>query len=173
MLEIILNAFYLLLPAYAANMAPVVFRSIRFLDIPLDFGRKVWGKPIFGPHKTYRGLFFGVVSAIFIAGIQYILPFENVLLDYSNWIMIGTLMGVGAISGDAIKSFFKRRVGIRPGRPWIPFDQIDFVIGALVLISVLTLPGWEITVVAIILSFVLHILINHIAFFLGIRKERW
>jgi hypothetical protein len=32
---------------------------------------------------------------------------------------------------DSVKSFVKRRVGIAPGAPWIPFDQLDFVIGAL------------------------------------------
>lgn len=172
MLELIWTALFLMLPAYAANMAPVIFRSLPFLETPIDFGKKSGGKPIFGAHKTYRGLFFGVASAILIAWIQFIIP-GPAILDYSSWLLIGVLMGIGAIAGDALASFFKRRRGIRPGRPWIPFDQLDFVIGALVMVSFLNPPGWQITVVAILLSFILHITVNHVAFYLGIRKEKW
>jgi CDP-2,3-bis-(O-geranylgeranyl)-sn-glycerol synthase len=38
------------------------------------------------------------------------------------------------MSGDALKSLVKRRVGIAPGAPWIPWDQLDFALGALVLV---------------------------------------
>ena len=41
-----------ILPAYVANGAPVIFGG----GTPLDFGRKLGGKPIFGNHKTIRGL---------------------------------------------------------------------------------------------------------------------
>ena len=82
-------------------------------------------------------------------------------------------MGSGALVGDLIKSFFKRRLGIEPGDRFIPFDQTDFVIGALVFI----LPVFDVTfnlfIVSLLLSFVLHILVNHLAFYLKIRNEKW
>jgi CDP-2,3-bis-(O-geranylgeranyl)-sn-glycerol synthase len=37
----------------------------------------------------------------------------------------------GALLGDIIESFFKRRVGRKRGEDWIPFDQIDFILGVL------------------------------------------
>jgi CDP-2,3-bis-(O-geranylgeranyl)-sn-glycerol synthase len=38
----------------------------------------------------------------------------------------------GALLGDVIESFFKRRVGKDRGQDWIPFDQLDFLVGALI-----------------------------------------
>ena len=82
-------------------------------------------------------------------------------------------MGLGALAGDLIKSFFKRRIGIAPGHKFIPFDQTDFVVGALVFI----MPVFELTlnifIVSLLLSFLLHIIVNHVAFYLKIRNEAW
>ena len=53
-------------------------------------------------------------------------------IDYANiniW-LVGPLFAIGALGGDAIKSFIKRRVGIAAGQSWFPWDQIDYVIGA-------------------------------------------
>ena len=77
------------------------------------------------------------------------------------------------MSGDAVKSFFKRRAGIAPGQRWIPADQLDFVTGAiLVAWPWLRLRPLEI---AVILAFtcVAHIAVNHLAFRLGIRDTKW
>ena len=175
---LILQALYLLLPAYLANMAPVICRCIPFLDVPLDFGRKIGKNPIFGPHKTWRGLIAGMMAAIAVSYLQYLgtsLEFLRDLsvIDYSAWPLVGLSLGFGAIAGDAIESHFKRKRGIPPGKPWIPFDQIDFVVGAFALLLVVENPGWLIASVGIALSFFLHITVNHIAFFLRIRKEKW
>jgi len=37
----------------------------------------------------------------------------------------------GALIGDIVESFFKRRIGKVRGQDWIPFDQLDFILGAL------------------------------------------
>ena len=52
-------------------------------------------------------------------------------LDYVGLptLIVGPLFAIGALGGDALKSFFKRQVGIRPGGTWFPFDQIDYIIG--------------------------------------------
>ena len=74
MANIILQCFYFMLPAYFANMAPVIGRGIfpRF-NIPIDFNKKIKGKPIFGRNKTFRGFIFGILFAVIIAYIQYLL----------------------------------------------------------------------------------------------------
>ncbi len=61
------------------------------------------------------------------------------------------------MTGDAVKSFFKRRAGVPPGGRWIPADEIDFIIGAMLLGS----PWLNLTVVDVVLvlgfSFMAHV----------------
>lgn len=174
----LLKCFYLMLPAYFANMAPVIAKKIDIFAYPIDFNRQISKKPILGKNKTFRGLIFGVVFAIIIAYLQFLLFktefFKNLsFFDYQNWLLFGFLFGFGALIGDLIKSFFKRRLGIAPGKRFIPFDQTDFVVGALISI----MPIFDLTLktffVSLVLSFVLHIIVNHIAFYLKIRNEKW
>ena len=178
MLILILQSVYLMLPAYFANMAPVFFRKINFLDYPIDFNKKLKNKEILGKHKTFRGVLFGVLLALIISYIQYSLYrlnfFKNIsILNYSNWVLIGFLLGFGALFGDLVKSFFKRRFEIPSGKPWIPFDEIDFVIVALAFISFYKILIFEIYLAILIASPLLHILINHIAYYTKIREGKW
>ena len=174
----LLKCFYLMLPAYFANMAPVIFKRISFLSYPVDFNKKLGNKPIFGKNKTFRGFFFGIIIAVIISYIQFLLyqtvSFGNIsFFNYSNWIAFGILMGFGALFGDLVKSFFKRRAGINPGDKLIPFDQTDFVIGGLIFVIPVISLTWKIFLTCLILSFILHIIVNHIAFYLKIRNEKW
>lgn len=77
------------------------------------------------------------------------------------------------MSGDAVKSFFKRRMRIPPGRAWIPADELDFITGAL-LFGWPWLPLSPRDVVALLgFTFVAHIATNHVAFHFGIRDAKW
>ena len=174
----ILKCFYLMLPAYFANMAPVIAKKIDFLKFPIDFNKQLAKKPIFGKNKTFRGFFFGVIFSMAISGLQFLLynlgTFRNIsFFDYQNWILFGFLMGFGALTGDLVKSFFKRRLDIEPGYRFIPFDQIDFVVGALVFITPIFDLTLKIFLISLILSFILHIIVNHLAFYFKIRNEKW
>ncbi|MBU0628148.1 MAG: CDP-2,3-bis-(O-geranylgeranyl)-sn-glycerol synthase [Nanoarchaeota archaeon] len=168
-----------MLPAYFANMAPVISKNwLKFLAKPVDFGAKFKGKELFGKNKTFRGFVFGVLFAIIIAYLQFLLyrfDFFNGLsfIDYSNWILVGFLLGFGALLGDLVKSFFKRRAGISSGKPFVPWDQLDFVIGSLVLVSFVTTLSWERLTYIAIISVVGHVVVNHAAFYLKIRNEKW
>jgi len=168
---IILEIIWFFLPAYAANMAASIFK-LKFLNFPIS-------EKIFGSHKTYRGFLIGLISALIIVSIQKLLFsfdfFQKIsYLNYAkNFLLIGFLLGSGALFGDLIKSFFKRRLKIPPGEKWIPFDQIDYTLGALIFISFLWRPSLIFILSAIILNFFLHILINHLGFWLGIRKSPW
>ncbi len=175
----ILQCFYFMLPAYFANMAPVMTKdSFNELKVPIDLNTKLDKHTLFGKNKTFRGLIFGVLFGIIITFIQYLLydiEFFRLLsfIDYSGWIILGFLFGLGAILGDLIESFFKRRLNIKPGKPFIPFDQLDFVVGALIFIYPVYHIGPDKILVILVISFILHILVNHTAFYLKIRKERW
>ena len=174
----ILQCIYLMLPAYFANMSPVIFRKINFLDVPVDFGKKISNKPLFGKNKTFRGFFFGIVIAIMVSYFQFLLfnaDFFSRLsfTNYGNWILFGFFMGFGALTGDLVKSFFKRRIGIKPGHKFIPFDQTDLTIGSLLLASIIFDLTLKIFIACLLITFVLDVTVNHIAFHLKIRNEAW
>ena len=174
----IVKCFYLMLPAYFANMAPVLVKKIDLFIFPIDFNKKLNKKPIFGKNKTFRGFIFGIGFGMASAYFQFLLyrfPFFKSLsfFDYQYWILFGFLMGLGALAGDLIKSFFKRRLGIKPGVKFIPFDQTDFVIWALLFIMPVFDVTLKIFLVSLLLSFVLHIIVNHVSFYLKIRNEKW
>jgi CDP-2,3-bis-(O-geranylgeranyl)-sn-glycerol synthase len=174
----LLKCFYLMMPAYFANMAPVMVKRINLFVYPIDFGKTINSKPILGQNKTFRGLVFGVIFAVIMAYIQFLLynveSFSNIsFLSYENWLLFGFLMGFGSLFGDLVKSFFKRRIGIKPGERFIPFDQTDFVIGALVFIIPVLDLTLAIFLTSLMQSFVLHIIVNHISFWLKIRNEKW
>lgn len=179
----LLKCFYFMLPAYLANMAPVFAQKLgilKFLEKPVDGGKKWNGKEIFGSHKTWRGFAVGIITAVLIAWLQFFLyqwpVFQKIsFLDYgsTNFLALGALLGFGALFGDLVKSFFKRRINIAPGAPWIPSDQLDFVAGALIFSALIYFPGWPAVISIIIISPVLHILTNNIGYLLKIKNTRW
>jgi len=170
-----------MLPAYLANMAPVFATKIlgNKLNWPLDFGLKFKDKPLLGKNKTWRGL----ISAIIIAALtvllqKYLYTFDFgqslSIVDYSHVLcgVYGFLFGLGVILGDAIKSFVKRRLDLKPGAKWFPWDQLDFL-GALVLIHLVFVPAWQISILIIVISPFLPLITNKIGYILKIKKVAW
>ena len=169
MISTILAIFWTFIPAGIANMSPVLFKRVDFLNYPVS-------KKLLGDHKTWRGLFFGILMATIIVFIQKNM-FSNIpfkLLDYSaiNPLILGPVFGAGALVGDMVKSFFKRRVGIQPGRSWIPFDQIDWIVGANLLLLTYTNIGIEKIIISIVLMGVLHPLVNFLSYCLKCQKVK-
>ncbi len=180
MIELVLASLYFILPAYFANMCATIFAKIK---VPFTGKNFPLGQPIneklFGSHKTWRGFYAGYLGALVILVGQFYLQKNGIvsptLLDYQNinLFLYAFLFGVGAIAGDTIKSFFKRRIGIRPGQPWPPFDQLDFVIGALVFMAPFYWLPWQNLLVIFLITPILHLLVNVFAYFLGLKKVWW
>ena len=173
-----LKCFYFMLPAYFANMAPVIVKRINFFNCPIDFNRKFNNNPILGSHKTFRGFIFGIIFAVIAAYAQFLIYRQELFrslsfFDYDGWLLLGFLMGFGALTGDAVKSFFKRRLGIKPGAKFIPFDQTDFVAGAVAFTAIFFDVTLKVFAVSLLLTFALHIMVNHLAFYMKIRSEKW
>lgn len=139
-------SFFILLPAMIANMTPTIIK-INFLNKPINEKK-------FGKNKTWRGF----IGAIILGTITYIILIKFNLIkitgDENYLFFIGFLTSLGAIGGDLIKSFFKRKAGIGPGENFMPWDQIDYVLGMIILtypfyrydlnqiIILLVLGGW-------------------------------
>lgn len=178
----ILQCLYFFLPAYFANMAPTFAKRasiLKSLAKPVDFEKEFNGQPLLGSHKTWRGIISGIILGILIAYFQRLLwefPFFRKIsfFDYQeiNVFFLGFLLSFGALFGDLIASFFKRRRGITPGKSWIPFDQISFVIGAFFLVH----PFFQISILVwvfiLFFSFFLHIIVNRIGFWLKISDSK-
>lgn len=173
----ILTIIFFLIPAGIANMAPVLVKKINFLNYPIDFGKKISGDRIFGENKTYRGFFFGILLSIIAALIQKsVYPTDlSVLVNYNevNVFLLGFLLGFGALFGDLVKSFFKRRLKIKPGKSWVPFDQIDWVIGALLFASLYVSISLKLWIIGIVVFGILHPIVNYAGFLLKIKKNKF
>ena len=177
-MHLLLSVIWFFTPAGVANMAPIVFNRLPILDVPVDFGKKIGGKPIFGPHKTYRGFVVGVGLAIAIVYLQKALypHFKSYsLVDYTaiNLVGLGMLQGVGALGGDLIKSFFKRRFNIASGKSWVPFDQLDAIVGALILTSFMVSLTPKQVLVALIAFGLLHPVANLLGYVLGFKRTKF
>ncbi len=149
-------------PAYVANGAPVLFGGGK----PLDFGKKIWGRPIFGSHKTIRGLAAGLLAGFIMAYA------ESFFVPYMLY--VGILLSVGAMFGDLAGSFVKRRIGSREGAQIVLLDQYPFLIFALLFAFPLgNLPGVFGVIFLFALTGLLHILTNYSAYRMKLKKVPW
>jgi len=167
----IIQVFIFFLPAAFANMAPVLFKKINFLNKPIN-------SKLFGSHKTYRGFLFGILIAILIVCIQYLLLdflAYYYIIDYAevNLILLGFLLGFGALLGDLVKSFFKRKLDIAPGKSWPVFDQIDWILGSIIVLNFYVYLSFKFNLIAIVLFGVLHPIVNYIGYILKIKKNKF
>ena len=178
-LDLVLKSAYFIAPAALANIAPVFSHKIfKGKPIPIDQGKKFNGKPLFGSHKTYRGFIAGVIMAIIVIFIQKALysfeGFRNFsLIDYYsvNLLALGFLFGFGALFGDLAESFVKRRLNKKSGELFIPWDQLDFMIGALLLASIIYVPSWQVIITVLVITLIFHILLSLVAYYWGLKKD--
>lgn len=169
-LFMILSALYFILPAYAANMAPVIAGK---LNLPLGISIH---KKAFGKNKTYRGLIVAYLAAAATLAIQTaISPPVEPLIEYSYATipLYAFLFGIGALIGDLIKSFFKRRLKRPPGSSWPPFDQIDFILGTYIFFLPVYIIPWQTLLILLVITPILHLAANVTAYALKIKKVWW
>ena len=175
-------ALWFFLPAGIANVMPVFAAHIPVLkkfSYPIDGYKTFRGKRIFGDHKTVRGFVVGISSAIIIVFIEKFL-FQNswwirslVSINYNvlNPFILGALLAIGALGGDAIKSFFKRQWNIQPGKAWFPFDQLDYIVGGiLATIFYIRLSNVE-YITIIIIWFLIHMISTMMGYVLKLKES--
>ena len=179
----VLGALLVFAPAGLANAAPVLVVKIpwiQWLARPLDMGKSWRGKRIFGANKTWRGILAGAGMGAFIGAAQ------TFFIDRSDWlandidivggqidlILLGAVIGTGALIGDAVESFFKRQLDVPPGKSWLPFDQIDYIIGGMVFLALLV-DLRPIHYIVIFVSYGLaHPIFSFLGYSLGLKKDK-
>ncbi|MGC8649186.1 MAG: CDP-2,3-bis-(O-geranylgeranyl)-sn-glycerol synthase [Candidatus Micrarchaeia archaeon] len=159
--DIIYPIIYIL-PAFIANATPVIFGG----KTPLDFKKKLFGKRILGDHKTVRGTFSGLFAGVLTGIIEsFYLP---------QMLIISIALSLGAIFGDLLGSFIKRRFNIKPGSSIPVLDQLGFIIFALLFaIPFGSLPNIIGIILIFILTAILHPLTNFIAYKIKLKKVPW
>lgn len=179
----LLLSLWFFLPAGLANAAPVFANKIPWLNrwhTPLDFGVSIGGKRLFGDHKTWRGLSFGVLIGILCCLLQRVLFIKNPAirdiaypLDYTsiNVVVLGASLGAGALLGDAVESSLKRRFGIPSGHSWFPFDQLDYIIGGIIFSTLVVRLDLLTYISIIIVWFGIHLLVSYIGFLLKLKDK--
>ncbi len=159
---LLFEAFKFIFPAYCANAVPVLAGG----GLAIDFGTNfVDGKRLFGKNKTFRGFFFGLAVGVAVGLIEY------TLFDYP--FLFSLLSPLGALMGDLVAAFLKRRIGIAPGGLLPVVDQIDFVIGAIVFSLPLAILYLELAVMVIIITPPIHLLTNFFAYKLKLKNNPW
>lgn len=137
-ISIIFMGIWLTIPAFVANPSAVLFGGGK----PMDFGRKMkTGARILGDGKTWRGFFGGAFAGIVIGLIQ--VGISSFFSDdhfgfgeFPNFIVIIVLLSFGALLGDVLGSFIKRRLGKSRGAKAPGLDQYDFLLGAWLLLII-------------------------------------
>jgi len=135
-LSSLMAVLWVLTPAYIANALATLPRG---RGPPMDFGR-VWrwdGRRILGPSKTWSGFLVGGFAAIPFGMIEAGLilaaspPWRLVPVLAPNLpaaVLVVALLTFGAMTGDALGSFVKRRLGRESGSRAILLDQLPFVL---------------------------------------------
>ncbi len=178
----IIFSIWVFLPAALANMTPIPVSKVPFLkkfNYPADFYKTYKGVRIFGDHKTIRGYISGIIVAILTVVVQinlyesseYLQNISPVNYSEVNPIILGTLAGFGALFGDSVKSFFKRRRGIAPGKTWVPFDQIDYIVGGLLFMSLYLMIPWYDYLFILITYFLIHLLSTSFGYLIGVKDS--
>jgi CDP-2,3-bis-(O-geranylgeranyl)-sn-glycerol synthase len=187
-LSSLMGVLWVLTPCYLASALATLPRG---RGPPMDFGR-LWradGRRVLGPSKTWSGFLFGGLVAmpfgLLEAGLilaapppwQLVPQFAPSLLAA---IPVVALLTFGAMTGDALGSFVKRRLGRESGARTILLDQLPFVLVPIGLGLVLY-PGlffgtfvsvWSLLWL-LFFTLGLHTLFNWIGYKAGLKKVPW
>lgn len=178
-LEVVVIAIWAMLPAYVPNNVAVLAGGGR----PIDAGRTLGGRRLLGDGKTWRGTAAGIAAGVLLAALLNLgVDGARALfsVDVPRFPLAAMLaLPAGAMLGDIGASFLKRRTGRERGAAFPGVDQLDFVVGALVLTAAFA-HGWfretftlPVIVAVLVLTPLLHVGTNVIAYQLGLKDEPW
>jgi hypothetical protein len=171
---------WLAAPVVVAALVHLTILRLRWLEplrIPLDGGATFRGQRVFGDNKTWRG------AVVMLAVSAAVMPLQGVFrlpsleyFDYgtTNLPLTGLLLGAGFVLGELPNSFLKRQLRVAPGASGGVFhailDQLDSVIGALLLLSFVWVAPPRVWAVAFLLGSGLHIAVNGIFVLVGVKR---
>ncbi|HUV02000.1 MAG TPA: CDP-2,3-bis-(O-geranylgeranyl)-sn-glycerol synthase [Desulfobacteria bacterium] len=175
----IVAAVWLMLPAYVTNSSAAFFGG----KTPIDRGM-YWGTSrLLGDGKTYEGLVKGIACGVLVGIVQNLFAWGYVDLpsfgSFPFFFVTLVCLSAGAMLGDLLGSFAKRRVGLKRGASLPLVDQLDFVVGAWLLLFLFA-RAWfrnafslEVIIAVVVITPMLHLLTNYIGFKMGKKQVPW
>lgn len=169
-------AWWILFPAYAANMFPVFAKG----RTPIDLRQKLVRHRIFGSGKTYKGFLLGIFAGTCVGGLEaYLYPSLNayantfgIQIPYMS-LTVGFMIALGALVGDLVGSFIKRRLALKRGKEVPLLDQLNFIIGAIVFSYFLTDISFWMILIMLIITPIVHRTACIIGYHLKVKREPW
>ena len=175
-IQLLFNSLIYILPAYVANASACVFGG----GAPLDMGKNfIDGKRLIGNGVSYRGTFFGLLCGTIAAILEGIIINLNIVgntafyFNIFEWAYIGFLLSLGALFGDMFGSFIKRRIGLAQGKPAPILDQLGFVVFAILFAYPFAPISPNMIIVLLIITPIIHLSANVIAYKLGLKDVWW
>jgi CDP-2,3-bis-(O-geranylgeranyl)-sn-glycerol synthase len=177
--ETVATAVWAMLPAYIPNNVAVLAGGGR----PIDGGRTWNDRRLLGDGKTWRGTAFGTAAGLAVAlllnGLHPV-AVDATGIAVPEFPLHGAIaLAFGAMLGDILASFLKRRTGRERGASFPGVDQLDFVVVSLAL-AALVATDWflgtftlGVLVAVFVLTPLLHVSTNAIAYALGLKNEPW
>ncbi|HIQ50042.1 MAG TPA: CDP-2,3-bis-(O-geranylgeranyl)-sn-glycerol synthase [Nanoarchaeota archaeon] len=171
------RTLYFVISPYAANAFPPLVKGKH----PIDFGKNFFdGHRILGDGKTWEGLFGGLAFGTFCGTIAWLFYDELNSIALTNNFSLpyispfsAFILSLGALLGDLLGSFIKRRFGMQRGAPAPFLDQLDFLAGAFLLGSFVTEISLGIVIWAVPMTLIIHRISNIIGYLLKLKKEPW
>jgi len=168
-MELIVKLCFYLAPLYITNASAMLFGGKK----PLDFNKKFLGKDLLGKGKTFEGTFSALAIGILASYLIELLFKQQTMLITNNYLLFGSLLSIGALLGDIVASFFKRRINLKPGDQLLLVDQLDFVFGGILLTANIYMPSITEIIIIVIITLIAHKLTNFLAFKLKVKKVPW
>ncbi|MGI0132517.1 MAG: CDP-archaeol synthase [Thermoplasmata archaeon] len=182
------RVLWVLLCAFVAN-ATATFSHGR--GPSMDLGR-TWpwdGRRVLGPSKTWAGFVIGTAIAVPCGLLEAWLvliapPSLQLVPSYGPSLLaalpVVVLLSAGAMAGDALGSFVKRRFARPSGARTLLLDQLPFVLVPIVIglavypaIFVPTFLGGEAILWLLLFTLGFHAAFNWIGFKLHLKKVPW
>ena len=168
---LILQSFWFVAPAYAANGFPPLMRG----KIPIDRGKKFRDERLFGDGKTWEGLLGGIIFGVFVGSLQIYwqtyLPDKLGLMTMTFPIIF--LLTLGTMAGDIGGSFVKRRMRMRRGERALFLDQLGFLLMAFLFTWPIYMPRLDMMVVLVLLTPIIHWLANVFGYWVKVKRNPW
>ncbi|MCI4317005.1 MAG: CDP-archaeol synthase [Thermoplasmata archaeon] len=182
------RVLWVLLGAYVASATATIPKG---RGPPMDFGKEwPWDhRRVLGSSKSWSGFWFGTFIAMLVGLFEAWLfdiapPSLQLVPGYGSTLLAALpvvfLISAGAMTGDAVGSFIKRRLG-RPSGARTPFlDQLPFVLVPIGLGTVLypsifipTFFSLEALVWLLVFTLLLHPLFNWVGYKAHLKKVPW
>lgn len=190
------QTFWLATPAILAGVLHMVVVKRKLLEqlaVPIDGGRTLGGKRIFGDNKTWRGGVVMVALGAWLGALQG--HFFGDIASARGWSVLGdvalargyatqyalahAVFGIGYVLGELPNSFLKRRIDIGPGKKgrgvigacFFVLDQADSVVAAFALGALFFPFGARFVILASVVLSAVHLVINLILAVTRVKRE--